>query len=269
MKQARLSNICRDILVRWKEKRKVDEELVYIFLDGILDMISDPEPETIPDYKKATAKLQEMWQYKDFGEMSAEEIFLCGGLWAGAKISEMKIRRERQQKTIEELACVYESKQWFFKAISDHPGIRHKDLAERGNQSTSQLSQFVAKAAKEELITFNRVGREKYYYLGKKGEQVYEKIQRKKSSQHFVEFMSLYGFTSFNKDMESQSVLSSHNNASDWMCSASSRIRPAFKPKIVYPQSMFENQEIVTTMYNTEWSTVSLKIGGVNNYAGY
>lgn len=188
MKQTRLGNICRDILMRWREKRSVDEELVYIFFDGILDMLHDSEKDnSIPDYRKVTDRLQDIWQYKDFDKMSKEEIFLYGGLWGGMQMAEINVRRKRQEKSVDELVCAYKNKQWFFDAIASQPGIRHKELAERGNQSTSQLSQFVIKAAKEKLITYNRIGREKYYYLGKKGELVYEKMKKRKARMGFCD----------------------------------------------------------------------------------
>lgn len=96
MKQTRLGNICRDILMRWREKRSVDEELVYIFFDGVLDMLHDSEKEnSIPDYREVCDGLQDIWQYKDFGEMSKEEIFLYGGLWGGKQIlSQMQDRKK-------------------------------------------------------------------------------------------------------------------------------------------------------------------------------
>lgn len=96
MSQTRLSNICRDILMRWREKRSVDEELVYIFFDGVLDMLHDSEKEnSIPDYRKVYGRLQEIWQYKDFEKISKEEIFLYGGLWGGMRMYEMNEKRRK------------------------------------------------------------------------------------------------------------------------------------------------------------------------------
>lgn len=204
MKQTRLGNICRDILMRWREKRSVDEELVYIFFDGVLDMLHDSEKEnSIPDYRKVSGRLQDIWQYKDFEKISKEEIFLYGGLWGGMQMAEINARRKKKEKSVEELICAYKSKQWFFDAIASQPGIRHKDLAERGKQSTSQLSQFVIKAAKEDLITYNRIGREKYYYLGKKGELVLERMKKRKTRRVFSDRQ---WHAIVNSDNEDQSI---------------------------------------------------------------
>lgn len=179
MEQKRLRNICQDILACWSEKKELDEEQGYIFFDGILDTISCEEEEFGSDYEKVSTKLNEMWQYKNWGKMSVENAFLCGSLWGGLKIAELSRKRARQQKTVEKLALVYANKLWFFEAISMNPGIRHKDLALKGYQSASQLSQFVNRVTREGLITYNRVGREKYYYLQKQGELVYAAIKQK------------------------------------------------------------------------------------------
>lgn len=182
MKQKRLRNICRDILAHWYGKRRVDEEQTDIFYEGILDQLDDQEKETAKEYQELAGKLHEMWNYKDFEEMSEEEMFLCGGLLGGVKMLELAARRRDQHQAVSELVQVYEGKRWFLEAISNYPGIRHKDLAERGCQSPSQLSQFIVKAVKEGVVTYNRVGREKYYFLGKRGELVYEEIKKKQDS---------------------------------------------------------------------------------------
>lgn len=247
MKHTRLANICRDILTRWDEKKSVDEEQVYIFCDGIVDMINDLAAESEPDYKKVSAKLQEMWQYKDFEEMSAEEIFLCGGLWCGMQISGMSTKQRRQQKTIDELACVYESEQWFFKAIYKQPGIRHKDLAEQGDQSVSQLSQFVAKVYEEGLITYNHVGREKYYYLEKRGEMVYKAIQKKRESRYSTDFFGWYKFIPSNIDFHAENlkVLFDSTASYEVLVPHSYTLLPiSFKPDVNHFQSAFKNQEV-------------------------
>lgn len=186
MGQTRLINICQDILSRWREKKEIDEEQSYIFMDGILDVFSNPEEETGADYRKVSEELNEMWQYRDFGSLSVEEVFLCGSLWGGIKMAELNRKRLRQQSTIKELSRAYANKLWFFEAISYEPGIRHKDLAQKGGQSTSQLSQFVAGVVKEGLITYNRIGREKYYYLQKRGELVYAELKK----QHDLEYQN-------------------------------------------------------------------------------
>lgn len=179
MKQTRLGNICKDILAHWRGEGKIDEEQCYVFFDGVLDKILDPEEELTPDYKKVSAELREVWQYKDFSDLTPEEAFLYGSLWGGIQLAGLCEKRENQRKTVEKLTCVYENKAWFFEAIYKNPGIRHKDLAMKGNQSTSQLSQFVSGVVKEGLIAYDRVGREKYYYLQKRGELVYRGIEKK------------------------------------------------------------------------------------------
>lgn len=94
MKQTRLGNICSDILAHWYGNRRVDEEQVYIFCDGILDQIDSQEKETAQEYQELSGKLHEMWYYKDFEKMSVEETFLCGVLWGGMEILGLSVRRQ-------------------------------------------------------------------------------------------------------------------------------------------------------------------------------
>lgn len=223
MKQTRLGNICRDILAHWYGKRRVNEEQADIFYEGILDQMDSQEKETSQEYQELTRKLHEMWHYKDFEKMSAEEKFLCGGLWGGMKVLELSVRRRDQQQAVSELVQAYGRKTWFFEAIANHPGIRHKDLAERGKQSPSQLSQFISKAVKEGVVTYNRVGREKYYFLGKRGELVYEEIKRKQDSMNKErEKFTVSRALRLNNQSESQQAgyfasFRLYGNSTDWL----------------------------------------------------
>lgn len=99
MKQTRLENICMDILAHWHGKRRIDEEKAYIFCEGILDQMDSQKKETAQEYQELTRKLHDMWHCKDFEKLSAEETFLCGGLWGGMKILEQSARRQDQQQT--------------------------------------------------------------------------------------------------------------------------------------------------------------------------
>ena len=176
MKQKRLGNICRSILDRLNNGRQMDEDSVHIFFEGIVDKLQSMDGKEPPEYQKLVAKMDEMWQYRQLEEISPELIFLCGGLWGGAKVLKLCRKREKQQISLDLLVRKYKSEEWIFRVLSENPGIKHKDLAEKGRVSISRLSQLTATMQREGLITYNRVGREKYYYLRPEGEKVYDRL---------------------------------------------------------------------------------------------
>lgn len=192
MPEIKLENLCHDILLQWSKKYGMDEEQSYLLAESIFDMLSHSEREPGVDYQKLSEKLNETWQYRNFDGLSQEKIFLCGSLWGMIQVLESGMRREKQDREVKKLARFYKGKVWFLEAVSQNPGIRHKDLAGKGKQTPSQLSQFVAVAVRDDLVTYNRVGREKYYYLQKLGKQVYEEIIRQRSHEQKIAYRFPY-----------------------------------------------------------------------------
>ncbi len=183
MVEIKLRNLCQDLLQRWRKKGAMDEEQSYLFAESIFEMLSDPESEPGEDYRKLSQRLNEVWQYRNLGGFSPEEAFLYGSLWGMVQVLETGRRRERQDREVKRLARSYRGKMRILEAIFQNPGIRHKDLAVKGGQSPSQLSQLIAAAVRDDLVTYNRVGREKYYYLQRPGRQVYEEMARQKRAE--------------------------------------------------------------------------------------
>ena len=180
MKQKRLGNICKEILGFLEQKRELDEEQAYILFEGILDRMMSEEEENVPNYSHLSDLLEDKWHYKDLDDTSSEELFLMGGLWGSIQVAESYFKRLKKQEMIKNLVSVHRKNTSFFRIIYQNPGIRHKDLAIKLKQSPSQLSQFVFGMEKEGLISCNRVGREKYYYLQKYGELVYKALEKEK-----------------------------------------------------------------------------------------
>lgn len=184
MKRTRLQNISKVILDSIKGKKNIQEEQVSIFLDGIVDYEQGADERTIPtECQDLEHWIEETWQYRDLSAFSQESTFLLGGLWGAFAMKRIQKRRKKDEFCIEQLVTKYRDYYWFFSAIANNPGIMHKQLAARGGKTSSELSQFVARVYKEDLFSYNRVGREKYYFLQEKGEEVY---RRMKESKHVV-----------------------------------------------------------------------------------
>jgi predicted transcriptional regulator len=65
-----------------------------------------------------------------------------------------------------------------FKTISSDPGINHAKLANKVGKSPSALSQFVSKIRAFDYITQTSIGREKYYYLTTKGQNILKDLEK-------------------------------------------------------------------------------------------
>ncbi len=179
MLPSKLENICSTLCERLQSNKEITEEQIHVFLNGISDTMSSKEIENLPDSAQFLSdEVNQVWNYRDLEHISRTQAFLFGCIWACFKILDKMLHRESEYSTLNDLAAYYSDKQWFFQAILEIPGIRHKDLAQKGKISPSQLSQFVSKACREGLVTYHRMGREKYYFLMDRGKDVYKKIQR-------------------------------------------------------------------------------------------
>lgn len=182
MQEVNFGLICNTLIERLRMKKEVDEEQVNVFLDGVMTDLSAAEEvghESFP-FQSLSDFINKMWFYRDFGRASRYQIFLYGSIWAGVKLIERKCAKKKSKGKLNELISYYIDKEWLLKAIYDHPGIRHKDLAKIGDMSVSQLSQVISRASKESLITYQRLGREKYYFLMERGETLYDEICKRK-----------------------------------------------------------------------------------------
>lgn len=180
MGRKRLSNICKEILGNLQDKRRPDEEQTAILFDGIVDCIMEEDRELTADCRRVSDLLKRMRQYKDFDGLSAEDVFSLGGIWGSIRVSELYFERRNYLVETDRLCEVHRRNYRFFKEIHTNPGICHKDLAAKVRQSPSQLSQFVSRLTRDDLISCSRVGREKHYYLRKRGEQIYKVLEKER-----------------------------------------------------------------------------------------
>lgn len=179
--EKRLENICESLMELFQKEKRIDEEQVYIFLEGAVDFLNrEADEHKTVKLDKLGAYLQKKWQYREIEQMTPEQAFLCGSIWGGAKL--LGIKRERKETVFEfhELKKKHSVHYDLLHAISVDPGIKHKDLAGKLKKSTSHLSQYVIDVIRDGLITCSRIGREKYYYLSPLGEQVYDELKKEK-----------------------------------------------------------------------------------------
>ena len=176
----RLANICSGLIERLSLKKYPQEEQVNIFLEGLLDYW-DVNKENLPvSYYDFTGQIEKKWNYRHFEEsMASEDIFLCGSILGASRLMQLKTKRSEHQKEYALLSEKYKSGYNVFTLLQTNPGIMHKELAGRIDKTPSGLTQFLAPMTRDGLLTFQRIGREKHYYLLPKGETVFTLIKEK------------------------------------------------------------------------------------------
>ncbi|MBO5094729.1 MAG: winged helix-turn-helix transcriptional regulator [Lachnospiraceae bacterium] len=212
MQEMNFERICSNLTERLQMKKNIDEEQVNVFLDSVAENLTAEEKPKKKNsgYQALSDFINKLWRYGDFGKTPRLQVFLYGSIWAGVKILERRHKRLDRNKKINELISYYSDKEWILRAIYDKPGIRHKDLAEAGGKSASQLSQIISKASKDELISYHRLGREKYYFLMDSGETVYHEIIRRKRKQlyHYnTEFLNYEWLAMKGRNLNSQEAV--------------------------------------------------------------
>ena len=109
MNLSKLENICRGLLLRIRNKEKyLDREKVENFLEQIILLLDENIIEDLPDdYKKLYSQINEQWYYKKFDQISLEESFLLGGVWAAQELVEKKYQMQKENRTLEKLKSKY------------------------------------------------------------------------------------------------------------------------------------------------------------------
>lgn len=91
-----------------------------------------------------------------------------------------------------------------FQVIDENPGIMQKLLAKKVNKSATTLSHFMNKKEVQQYFDFYTMGREKYYYLSRRGKQLYEKMQllHKEDNQAINETSASLNFLDYDNSEE-------------------------------------------------------------------
>ena len=167
-----------------ESKKHLDGEHVALFFEGVVDCFNgDAKKEYPAKYRDLSRKVNEIWKYKNWSDKSEEQIFLYGSMWGVMQL--MQARQEQMQKSVDEntLFANYKKYAWIFKAIKKNPGIRHCDLAQKAKITPSALSQSISRMISDDVISFSRIGREKYYFLTPCGERILELIREEEMLQ--------------------------------------------------------------------------------------
>lgn len=189
----------------WNLKEEISEIHVNSFFGCILENLTGTTHRMLSNYRKLSDAICELWQYREIDKMSSEQAFLYGSIWGSIKLLRMKDEKVKKQQNMAWLVKKYLKKDKLLKYIYENPGINHKSLAEKLFIAPSQLSQQILSYEKDGLITDDRIGREKYYYLLEVGESVYQKISKEKAN---TESVKLIREKVSPKDISSNNIMS-------------------------------------------------------------
>lgn len=160
-------------------KKKLRQNLIFHLMDVLTE--NERSPKETPDaetYQAIQDRLEEVWQYREWESMTAEQAFLYGQLYGCVKFCSYEEKANQDQKWMNVLVSKYKKeRRGLFQAISDTPGIRHKELSEKTGYKISYLSQIMNEKSMQELVECCFSGREKYYFLRPQGKLLLSKME--------------------------------------------------------------------------------------------
>ncbi len=179
-KHITLDRIIDDISTCMAFKKELTQELLFSFMKKfIADNGSFFDAKKAKSYKAMRSRLNELWQYREWEDMSSEQAFLYGQLFGCVRLCEYREQSHQDIAWTNYLLSKYEDSKLFY-IVKRNPGIRHKDLAQEIGLTAGRLSQMMDEEDTKDLIVSRVMGREKHYFLGAKGEELLQKLEAQK-----------------------------------------------------------------------------------------
>lgn len=183
-KHMELDRIMVDISDRITSEKELTQEQIFYFMKKfIADSGSFFDEIKSKSYKTMRSLLNEMWQYREWKNMSSEQAFLYGQLYGCVKLCEYREQNRQETAWINSLVSKFSDSK-LFHIIKKYPGIRHKELAKAINVTPGRLSQIMDDEDMNELLSSRLMGREKYYFLGAKGEELLHELEVRNQEVH-------------------------------------------------------------------------------------
>ncbi|MCM1538818.1 MAG: hypothetical protein NC254_10530 [bacterium] len=178
-KRSFLENVCGILMEELASAGKITEDQVF----SLMEELSAREPAELRtagmNYKKMCSAIGEVWQYREWEKMQPDQAFLYGSLWGIVKFFECRYQEMMDADQMKVFVQKYKDKVWLLRAIKTQPGILHKELAQKGRIGSPRLSQIMNDDPDiKELVFFRTSGREKYYFLKPKGEELLDRLKK-------------------------------------------------------------------------------------------
>ena len=180
MENIKVDNISKGILKRIKTERSIMDEQVYALWDGIVEMLERGDDHcNFSESAQLLERMDDIWMYQKFQSSSDSENFLYGSIWGSMNIMSRFLKKKKEQYEHQALIQKYKDDTYslFLNAILKKPGIKNSALAKICCVTPARISQITQAAMADGLITSQKIGREKYFYLKSKGRDVCKAIQ--------------------------------------------------------------------------------------------
>lgn len=185
----RITNLSKSIIKRLQLGRDIDEELIYAFVNAVTEKLEHYDEDiSSEEYLHLKERIETIWKHESFYDIALDQIFLCGSLWGVIHILEMFRKKQHEQRECRVLVNKYKEDTYFdfLNAIYTKPGIKNSTLAQICDVTPSRISQMISSAKEEGLVVFQKVGREKYYFINNKGTIVYRMLQEERKPQYSI-----------------------------------------------------------------------------------
>ena len=175
--------IFQEVIQRFYQKKDINDEMLFWILDYMSELFVESRDDLEWQcYERLLNKLNKVWQYKMFDQITTEQSYLYGGIWGCLSMLSFIKRKKSESQKSHELAVQYEkdAKYDFLSSIYNNPGLQNRKLADICDVTPARISQIASEALKDGLISVQEFGKEKCYFIRTLGECVYEIVHKQK-----------------------------------------------------------------------------------------
>lgn len=173
--------------------KEIPEDLLYEFSQTTIKIVQSGNVQELPEKFEDLQNYVEMfWRGKKYErEKNPARIFQLGQLLSYFNLIRDAADDQKNRKLMEDYIRRWNRKFRIFWGMHDQPGIMHKKLAAFSGISPSELSQFITKTMWDGYYTYRITGREKYYYLTPRGEELFALFQKKREKEYSYQYWGM------------------------------------------------------------------------------
>lgn len=173
MRESQLSTLAREIAIRVKKGKVLDEDLLSDFLSAVSEIVYG--------LTEATEELNKLARDLDagyvFDDLAEDPVFCAGACWGAIGVYAKSKERERDAAVANARRDASERHRALLATIRDNPGITQQELGKALGKSKSNLAQILARLEVYRLFTVSPAGKYKRYHISSVGRRILEEIE--------------------------------------------------------------------------------------------
>ena len=183
------------------EGKEVPEDLMFEFSQSTMKIVQSGNVQELPpEFEDLQNYVELFWRGRKYErEEKPIRIYQLGQLLSYINLIRDVADEQKRKISMEEYAERWSKRFRVFLGMHVKPGIMHKELAKFSGITPSVLSQFVAKTKWDGYYTYRIVGREKYYYLTSKGQELYSLLWRKQNRENLHYYLPLDAYSHYDE----------------------------------------------------------------------